>query len=228
MYKGRTPEPLFAAIGGLIREGHIKESDVRIKLVGDCGFIDGIPTMSVAKRASWSGRRGRNPRCGSSRRGRSDYAEFHLLLVISPELHRLIVPAKLYDYLGAGSRWLLAEPGATTDLIQETGSGECFSLSDVAGLRSHVHWSHHDGKRRLDAQCGVASAFQQPRNDGAIRPRVDGGLRTMMSWLLMMFWVSVTGIAYAYIVFPALAVFACAVKKGRFGTPLSRPATMVR
>jgi cellulose synthase/poly-beta-1,6-N-acetylglucosamine synthase-like glycosyltransferase len=49
----------------------------------------------------------------------------------------------------------------------------------------------------------------------------------MMSWLLMMFWVSVAGIAYAYIVFPALAVFACAVKKERFGTPLSRPATMV-
>jgi hypothetical protein len=139
LYEGRTPEPLFAAIGGLIREGHIKESDVRIKLVGDCGFIDGIPTMSVAKRHGVEGVveiLDAVPHAEAVR----IMQKSHLLLVISPELHRLIVPAKLYDYLGAGSRVVaLAEPGATTDLIQETGSGECFSLSDVAGLRSHVH-----------------------------------------------------------------------------------------
>ena len=41
----------------------------------------------------------------------------HLLLVLAPTNHSLMLPAKIFDYLGAGSTLLaIAEPGATLRL----------------------------------------------------------------------------------------------------------------
>ena len=63
----------------------------------------------------------------------------HLLLVIAPQRHELVVGAKVFDYLGSGSKILaLAAEGATRDLMEETQSGMCFSPSDIAGLRGYL------------------------------------------------------------------------------------------
>jgi hypothetical protein len=73
----------------------------------------------------------------------------HLLLVLAPERHRLVVPAKIYDYLGSGSKVLaIAERGATADLMAETGSGRCFSETDVSGLRDYLGGLIADGSYR--------------------------------------------------------------------------------
>jgi glycosyltransferase involved in cell wall biosynthesis len=139
LYFGRTPEPLFLAVSDLVRAGRIAESELRIKLVGRCHEVDGTPTAEVA-----------------SRYGLTAVVEIldavpydevipilqksHLLLVLAPDGHQLVVPAKVFDYLGAGSRILaLAEPGATADVISETGSGRSFPYADVAGMREYLY-----------------------------------------------------------------------------------------
>jgi hypothetical protein len=50
-----------------------------------------------------------------------------------------VLPAKIFDYLGSGSTLLaLAEPGATSDLLLETGAGRCFSRKDISGLKDYL------------------------------------------------------------------------------------------
>jgi hypothetical protein len=78
----------------------------------------------------------------------------HLLLILAPENHRLLVVAKLFDYLGSGSKVLaLSAEGATADLVKATASGVCFVPSDVAGLRDYLRGLIRSG------------AFRELRND---------------------------------------------------------------
>jgi glycosyltransferase involved in cell wall biosynthesis len=138
LYFERTPEPLFRAVARLVESGAASTEDIRIKLVGECQKIEGLDTMSVARRY-----------------GLEDVVEVidrvpypdavrimkrsHLLLMLAPERHRLVVPAKLFDYLGSGSAIVaIAESGATSDLMAELGCGRCFSASDVEGLADYL------------------------------------------------------------------------------------------
>ncbi len=44
LYVGRSPEPVFEAVSRLIRKGKATPDAIRIKLVGQCRTIDGVPT----------------------------------------------------------------------------------------------------------------------------------------------------------------------------------------
>ena len=71
-----------------------------------------------------------------------------------PPVHMLVVPAKLFDYLGSGSTILaLAAPGATADLMTETRCGRCFDESDVQGITEYL------------AELLTNEAFRNLRND---------------------------------------------------------------
>jgi hypothetical protein len=134
LYFHRTPEPLFKAVSYLIKSGSISTNDVRIKLVGRCRHIDGVNTRDVVVRYGLDE--------VVEVLDQLPYADVvrvmqrsHLLLMLAPQRHRLVVPAKFFDYLGSGSVILgLAEPGATADLM----SGPCFPESDEAGLRNYL------------------------------------------------------------------------------------------
>ena len=152
IYEGRTPEPVFEAIRGLIRDGMIKRSEIRVRLVGHCGNICGKDTLSVIKSY-----------------GMDDIVEVlrpvpypdalamlrrsHLLLLLAPS-QPLAVPAKVYDYLGAGTDIIaLTEEGATSDLIRETGSGRCFTHNDIEGIGRYIletMQNREGGSRRDD------------------------------------------------------------------------------
>jgi hypothetical protein len=59
-------------------------------------------------------------------------------LLLAPNLPYQI-PAKVYDYLGAGTRMLaIAEEGGTADLLAETGAGETFVPNDIDGIASFI------------------------------------------------------------------------------------------
>jgi glycosyltransferase involved in cell wall biosynthesis len=148
LYFDRTPEPLFRALSNLIESGKASPADVRVKLVGQCRHIDGVETRMMA-----------------SRYGLEDvvevidrvpYAEAvrimrrsHLLLMLAPERHRLVLPAKIFDYLGSGSAILaIAETGATADFMAETRCGRCFSARDVEGLTDYLESLLKDGAFR--------------------------------------------------------------------------------
>jgi hypothetical protein len=62
----------------------------------------------------------------------------HLALLLAPNLPYQ-VPAKVYDYLGAGTRILaVAEEGGTADLLKETGSGSAFRADNVDGIAAFI------------------------------------------------------------------------------------------
>ena len=140
LYFDRTPEPLFQAVSQLIESGRGSSDDIRIVLLGHCQRINDVETEVVARRYGLQD--------VVQVIDRVPYPEAvrwmqrsHLLLVLAPERHRLVVPAKIYDYLGTGSVVLaLAEPGATADLMQETQCGRCFSHTDIAGIREYLAW----------------------------------------------------------------------------------------
>ena len=63
----------------------------------------------------------------------------HLALLLAPGLPYQ-VPAKVYDYLGAGTRILaIAEEGGTSDLVTQSACGDAFAPADVNGIADFIH-----------------------------------------------------------------------------------------
>jgi hypothetical protein len=161
LYFDRTPEPLFRAVGALIGSGAVSRRDIRIKLLGHCRHVDGVETRVIADRYG----------LGEVVEviDRVPYSEViaimqrsHLLLMLAPERHRLVVPAKIFDYLGSGSSILtIAEEGATADLVAETQCGRCFSAGDDDGIRDYLAGLLRNG------------AYKELRNDPAAFARYD-------------------------------------------------------
>lgn len=137
IYEGRTPEPVFEAISALIAGSKIKRTEIRFKLVGNCDSIFGRDTLSIARSYGLDGVVEVSepvPYHEALRMMRSS----HLLLLLAPS-QPLAVPAKVYDYLGSGTRILaLTEEGATSDLIRATGSGRCYTQTDIAGISGYI------------------------------------------------------------------------------------------
>jgi len=138
LYVGRSPEPVFQAISRLIQEGKTTLEAVRIKLVGHCRTVGGVPTDSLIRKY---GLESSVEVCDSL--PYSDALQIirrsHLALLFAPRLPYQI-PAKVYDYLGAGVRILaIAEDGGTSDLVCSTGSGRAFSPEDVAGIKDFIY-----------------------------------------------------------------------------------------
>ena len=148
LYFERTPEPLFHALGELVREGIARTSDFRLWLIGNCSHIGNADTLDVARHhgveasveiLSWL------PRVEAVRLMQRS----HLLLVLAPPNHKLMLPAKVFDYLGSGSKILaIAEPGATTDFVRETDGGRCFAGTDVSGLKAYLREILEGGRYR--------------------------------------------------------------------------------
>ena len=148
IYFDRTPEPLFKAFAALVQEGRVRPEEFRIKLVGSCRQINGVDTRVVAQRYGLE-RSVEIVDAVPHAEAVDIMRRSHLLLVLAPEHHRLVLPAKVFDYLGSGSQILaLAEAGATADLLEETGCGACFSQHDVPGLRDYLGGLLEDGRYR--------------------------------------------------------------------------------
>jgi hypothetical protein len=138
LYVGRSPEPVLAAVALLMREGRLPPDGCRVRLVGQCGMVDGVPTQALIDRYG----------LGSIvevqdpvpyRQALEIVCRSHLALLLAPNLPYQI-PAKVYDYLGAGTRILaIAEEGGTADLLRETGAGQAFSGADVEAIAGFIH-----------------------------------------------------------------------------------------
>jgi glycosyltransferase involved in cell wall biosynthesis len=162
LYLDRTPEPLFAALSALVKEGKVRPGDVAVKLIGNCRYVGEVETEALARRHGVESAVEiieRLPHIEAAR----IMQRSHLLLVLAPSNHRMAVPAKIYDYLGSGSKLLaLAPPGPTADLIRETGGGTCFSPNDVSGLKAYLH------------DLLTSRAYMHLRNDPELYRRWDG------------------------------------------------------
>jgi len=138
LYVGRSPEPILQAVSQLIAEGQTAPDAVRILLVGHCRTVNGVPTDELVRRYGLE-------LCVEVR-DPVPYSEAldivrrsQLALLFAPNLP-FSIPAKVYDYLGAGTRILaIAEEGGTSDLIAGTGAGRTFVPEDVEGIKRFIH-----------------------------------------------------------------------------------------
>ena len=162
LYMDRSPEPLFAALSALLKEGKAQPGDVRIKLIGNCRYVGEVETQALARRHAVESAVEIVDRLPHAEAARI-MQRSHLLLVLAPSNHGMAVPAKIYDYLGSGSRLLaLAPPGPTADLIRVTGGGTCFSPNDVVGLKTYLQ------------DLVTSRAYMHLRNDPELYRRWDG------------------------------------------------------
>jgi hypothetical protein len=137
LYVGRSPEPLFAAIRELQEEGKIEKGEILVKFAGDCATIAGIPIPAVIARYGLESSvevNGLVPHAKALEIIRRS----HLGLLLAPE-QPMQIPAKVYEYMGLGTRILaIAREGATKDLMVGTGCGKAFVPSDIGGIKQYL------------------------------------------------------------------------------------------
>jgi len=138
LYAGRTPEPVFEAVQDLLADGRIEGRDICIKLIGNCDDIEGRPTVEVAGEYGLSDIVEVLPPVPYAE-AIKEMRKSRLLLLFAPGLP-LQVPAKLFDYLGAGTPILaITEPeSATSQLLESSGGGKAFEPCDIRGIREFI------------------------------------------------------------------------------------------
>lgn len=138
LYFDRTPEPVFQAVSDLIQSGAIGRDEIRIQLIGRCESVGAEDTSALAERygiGELVDLRGVVPYDEAVRAMQRSQA----LLLLAPRRHALVIPAKVYDYLGTGTPVLaLAEDGATADLMRDVACGSCFPHADLPGIRTYL------------------------------------------------------------------------------------------
>ncbi len=170
LYFGRTPEPLFQALQELLRQGSVDERSIRVRLVGECRAVDGRPIEELIERYGLTsvvevlGPVPYDTAIGMIRQS-------HLALLLAPN-QPYQIPAKVYEYMGAGTRVLaLARGGATADLIRSTGIGAVFDPGDVAGIKGFIGQSLEEART---SACGVnPDATSQFELDAIARQLAD-------------------------------------------------------
>ncbi len=137
-YLGRTPEPIFTALRELIKEGRINAEEIRVNLAGNCQEVNGYPTSQII-RDYGLGKTVHVLGWVSHRQALNMITRSHLALLLA-ENQPFQIPAKVYDYMCAGTKILaIAEEGATSDLIISTKIGEVYRPSDVEGIKAYIY-----------------------------------------------------------------------------------------
>ncbi len=143
LYCGRSPEAMFKAIRALILEGKLNVNDVRIKLVGYCGYVDNRPTKEIIESYGLGSVVEVSEQVPYSR-SLEIIKQSHLALLLATN-QPFQVPAKIYDYIGLGVKTLaLTEQGATADLVKSNGVGQAFSFSDIEGIKKFIYQAFRD------------------------------------------------------------------------------------
>jgi Glycosyl transferase 4-like domain len=137
LYFGRTPEPVFQAIHELKQDGLVDVKSIRIRLVGQCRVINARPIEEIIREYELNGIVEVLDSV-SYFRSIEMVKQSHLALLLAPN-QPYQIPAKAYDYIGAGTAILaLAGEGATSDLIRSTGVGAAFEQADIAGIKEFI------------------------------------------------------------------------------------------
>jgi glycosyltransferase involved in cell wall biosynthesis len=182
-YFGRTPRELLIALARLVAEGTFRRSDIEVRFIGAVRHAEG---ESVAHLAASNGLAD----CVTIRDsvGRtealSEMMAADVLLLLAPD-QPYCIPAKTFEYIRAGGRILcLSGPGATADLIKESGAGLVVGPADIEGISAAIRelyrefqqgqrpsWS--ENQTRYDRQ-GLARRFSAILENVVTRPAPIG------------------------------------------------------
>ncbi len=137
VYGLRRTDDFFQAIAELTMAGKLDFRSLKVLFLGG---IDPASYLAASQRTGELVRKGCiefRPRV-SWRQAQEILARADLLLLFQGS-HRLQVPAKFYEYLQTGKPILaVAEEGALTDLLRETGSGIWADPNDPADIASKL------------------------------------------------------------------------------------------
>jgi len=141
LYRSRNPEPVLRAIASLIEEEKLDRGRVALRFIGDCAYAAGRPMEALASEHHLTDNVEILPWV-SKRQAFEIMAQSHVLLLLA-ENQELMIPAKVYDYLGAGADVLaLTEDGATADLLREVGQGNVHAPNDLDGIKKSIEQSY--------------------------------------------------------------------------------------
>lgn len=163
LYFGRTPEPIFKAVQELIKDGSIPSASLRIRLVGNCRLINGVPTGELVKTYGL-GNIVEVLGPVSQTEALRLIRQSHIALLLAPN-QPFQIPAKLYEYMGMQTVVLaLAHEGATQDLVERTGVGAVFRPPDIAGMKDFILKSYGIFMERGELPfAGVVESFEVSR-----------------------------------------------------------------
>ncbi|HZS35094.1 MAG TPA: glycosyltransferase [Methylomirabilota bacterium] len=135
LYLGRTPRELFRALAELLAEGAVAPGEIEVELVGEVAQAGGEPVAAMLEAYGLAGCVRLRPPVPHREALRQMQAADVLLLLAPAQPY--CIPAKAFEYLGAGRRILcVADDGATGDLIRRTDGGLIVAPDDVAGMKA--------------------------------------------------------------------------------------------
>ncbi len=137
MYGVRTPREFLDAIAGLLDDGVVQPTELRLRFIGRFG--DEIHEMfRTFPYSSLIDVEGYLPHEESIRQ--LLLSDILLLVVDTTPESAQIVPGKVYEYIGTGRPVLAIAPtdGAIADLLRETGAGLVAHQSDIDGIRKNI------------------------------------------------------------------------------------------
>ncbi len=149
LYMDRTPEPIFQAVYQLLSEGKVGLDAINVKLVGNCNRVGGHPITRMIQTYGLEGVvEVLDP--VPYTKALEIIRRSHVALLFAPN-QPYQIPGKVYDYLGVGTKILaIAEPGATSDLINSTKCGKAFLPSNTAGIKEFIWQVMNYGKSAED------------------------------------------------------------------------------
>ncbi len=137
LYYGRTPEPVFQAVALLIKNNKITPTEIRIKLVGECRYVEGVPIAdTIAQYGLESVVEVIDP--VPQTEAQQIIKQSHVALLLAPN-QPYQIPAKTYDYMGLGTPILaLTGEGATADLINSERTGKAVCPENVKAIEEYI------------------------------------------------------------------------------------------
>jgi glycosyltransferase involved in cell wall biosynthesis len=178
LYLGRTPEPVFKALKILADAKKIDLNTVSVRLIGNCRLIDDRSTADLIDQYGLHNVvETIDPLPYNA--VLPIVAKSHVALLFAPE-QPLQIPAKLYDYLGCGTRILaITGEGATSDFIHATGCGRAFASTDIDGIKEYLFEVMNDSCQ-IAARNDFSDALYQ-YNASAVTKQLADKLNSMLS-----------------------------------------------
>lgn len=137
LYFGRTPEPVFKAVSQLIGNDDINSDQIAIKLIGNCDKVENKPIKPIIQQYKLQNIVELSEPVPYAK-SIEIVKKSHLALLLAPD-QPLQIPAKAFDYIGAGTPILtITQQGATFDLIQSAGLGGAFHPDDTEGIKRFI------------------------------------------------------------------------------------------
>lgn len=131
----RRPHLLLKSIADLLCDGSLRKEEVRVRLIGECRYVDGQLVEDLVKQYGLEGVCeivDLLPRMEVFR----EMMEAQVLLLLANE-QPLQIPGKTFEYMGSGRRVLAVteSTSATAEVVRSTGIGRVITPGDHSAMK---------------------------------------------------------------------------------------------